>query len=110
MTSSVSRVVDRSPITIAAGFIGAFIVGSLAVQLVRTQTALLPAAPSSSNASETVEPVIAGPAALWSTLGKRDITLSPTQNTGTRSSAATAPATALVVGSEATLWSSLGER
>ena len=110
MTNSLSRVVDRSPVTIAAGFIGAFIVGSLAVQLVRSQTALLLAAPASSNASETVEPVIAGPAALWSTLGERDITLSPTQNTGTRSSAATAPATALVVGSEATLWSSLGER
>ena len=110
MTSSISRVGDRSPITIAAGFIGAFIVGSLAVQLVRSQTAALPAAPSSSDAPATIEPVIAGPAALWSTLGEQDITLSQTQKTGTKSSAATAPSTALVVGSEATLWSTLGER
>ena len=39
MTSSISSASGRSPITLAAGFLGAFIVGSLAVQLVRSQSA-----------------------------------------------------------------------
>ena len=51
MTSSISSASGRSPITLAAGFLGAFIVGSLAVQLVRSQTASVqagstPAAPA----------------------------------------------------------------
>jgi len=107
MTSSVSRVVERSPITIAAGFIGAFIVGSLAVQLVRSH---IPAAPVPSTA---VEPVIAGPSALWSTLGEQDVPMAQPQRSATPAAATSATATsatALVVGSEATLWSALGER
>ena len=107
MTSSVSRVVDRSPITIAAGFIGAFIVGSLAVQLVRSHVGAVPA-PSSA-----VEPVIAGPSALWSTLGERDIPMTQSQRSATPATATSATATsatAVVVGSEATLWSALGHR
>ena len=102
MTSSVSRVVDRSPISIAAGFIGAFIVGSLAVQLVRSHVGALPA-PSSA-----VEPVIAGPSAIWSTLGEQDILMTQGQRSATP--APTTSATAVVVGSEATLWSALGDR
>ena len=100
MSSSVSTVAGRSPITIAAGFLGAFIVGSLAVQLVRTQTASMP------TDRTTVKPVIASPATLWSTLGEPDpITETPS---------AVKPAAKVnvepVVGSEATLWSTLGDR
>ena len=67
MTSSISSASGRSPITLAAGFLGAFIVGSLAVQLVRSQTASVQAGAAG------VEPVIAGPAALWAPLAERDI-------------------------------------
>lgn len=69
--SASSSQVTRSPITIAAGFIGAFIVASLAVQMVRSQTS---AASPSVNAgqSSAVEPVIASQAAMWSVLGTRD--------------------------------------
>ena len=58
MTSSISSASGRSPITLAAGFLGAFVVGSLAVQLVRSQTASVQAG------AADVEPVIASPATL----------------------------------------------
>ena len=66
--STSSSQVTRSPITIAAGFIGAFIVASLAVQMVRSQAS---AARPSLNAGQAsnVEPVIASQAAMWSVLG-----------------------------------------
>ena len=66
--STSSSQVTRSPITVAAGFIGAFIVATLAVQLVRSQTS---AANPSVNAGQAsaVEPVIASQAAMWSVLG-----------------------------------------
>ena len=73
MTSSISSASARSPITLAAGFLGAFIVGSLAVQLVRSQTASVQAG------AVGVEPVIAGPAALWAPLAERDIASANTQ-------------------------------
>ena len=99
MTSSISSASGRSPITLAAGFLGAFIVGSLAVQLVRSQTASVQAG---------VEPVIAGPAALWAPLAERDIA---SANTGaTQPAAAIQPAVETVVGSEATLWAPFGQR
>ena len=61
---------SRSPITIATGFIGAFIVASLAVQMVRSQRAAV--SPAVTPASETqVEPVITSQAAMWSVLGER---------------------------------------
>ena len=60
----------RSPITIAAGFIGAFIVASLAVQMVRSQRAAL-APVATSAASTQVEPVITSQAAMWSVLAER---------------------------------------
>ena len=102
MTTGVSQVAQRSPVTVATGFICAFIVGSLAVQLVRSHSTAVPAPAAS------VEPVIAGPAALWSALGERD-------TAATGSAAAVKPAAAVanpnpVIGSEATLWSTLGER
>ena len=101
MTSSVSTVAVRSPITIIAGFLGAFMVGSLAVQLVRSHTAALPVG------ADAVEPVIAGPAALWAPLAERDIA---NVDVNTQPAAAIQPAVEPVVGSEATLWAPLSER
>ena len=103
MTSSISSASGRSPITLAAGFLGAFIVGSLAVQLVRSQTASVQADAAG------VEPVVAGPAALWAPLAERDIASANTAATA-RPTAAIQPAVEPVVGSEATLWSAFGER
>jgi hypothetical protein len=60
----------RSPITVAAGFIGAFIVASLAVQMVRSQRATISPA-ATSDAPTQVEPVITSQAAMWSVLGAR---------------------------------------
>ena len=103
MTSSISSASGRSPITLAASFLGAFIVGSLAVQLVRSQTASVQAGATG------VEPVIAGPAALWAPLGERDIASANTAATA-QPAAAIQPAVEHVVGSEATLWAPFGER
>ena len=103
MTSSISSASARSPITLAAGFLGAFIVGSLAVQLVRSQTASIQAG------AAAVEPVIAGPAALWAPLAERDIA-SANPGATTQPAAAIQPAVKPVVGSEATLWAPFGER
>ena len=103
MTSSISSASSRSPITLAAGFLGAFMVGSLAVQLVRSQTAPVQAGAAG------VEPVIAGPAALWAPLADRDIASANTAATA-QPTAAIQPAVEPVVGSEATLWSAFGER
>ena len=103
MTSSISSASGRSSITLAAGFLGAFIVGSLAVQLVRSQTASMQAG------AAAVEPVIAGPAALWAPLAEVDIA-SATTRAAAQSTAAIQPAVEPVVGSEATLWSAFGER
>ena len=103
MTSSISSASGRSTITLAAGFLGAFIVGSLAVQLVRSQTASVQAGAAG------VEPVIASPAALWAPLAERDIASANTAATA-QPAAAIQPAVEPVVGSEATLWSAFGER
>ena len=99
MTHSVSTT-DRSPITIAAGFLGAFVVGSLAVQLIHSQTQHQQAP------SAGVEPVVASPATLWTGLGDRDLSVKITTATVAAPQANVEP----VVGSEATLWSTLGER
>lgn len=69
--SSSSSQAARSPITVAAGFVGAFIIASLAVQMVRSQTSAY--RPSvSANQATNVEPVIASQAAMWSVLGTND--------------------------------------
>ena len=104
MTSSISSS-SRSAVSIAAGFLGAFIVGSLAVQLVHTQSRQL------NNGQADVDPVIASPATLWAALGERDAVVAPS-GAGTNVVASPAPAINIepVVGSEATLWSTLGER
>ena len=98
MTSSISSASGRSPITLAAGFLGAFVVGSLAVQLVRSQTAAVQAGAAG------VEPVIASPATLWAPLAERDLLAAPAAVSNA------APIVEPVVGSEATLWSAFGER
>ena len=103
VTSSISSASGRSFITLATGFLGAFIVGSLAVQLVRSQTASVQAG------AAAVDPVIAGPAALWAPLAEPDTTAFNTGVTG-QAAATISPAVEPVVGSEATLWSALGER
>ena len=103
MTSSLSSASGRSPITLAAGFLGAFIVGSLAVQLVRSQTASVQAGATG------IEPVIAGPAALWAPLAERDIASANTAAIA-QPTAAIKPVVEPVVGSEATLWAPFGER
>jgi len=103
VTSSTSQIVGRSPITIAAGFLGAFIVGSLAVQLVRSQNAAMQAGASA------VEPVIASPATLWADLGARDLAIS-TQPITPAAATTASPQVEPVVGSEATLWAPLGAR
>ena len=103
MTSSISSTSGRSPITLAAGFLGAFIVGSLAVQLVRSQTASVQAG------TAAVEPVIAGPASLWAPLAEADVS-SMSANVSAQPAAASKPAVEPVVGSEATLWAPFGER
>ena len=103
MTSSISSASGRSPITLAAGFLGAFIVGSLAVQLERGQTASVQAG------TAAVEPVIAGPAALWAPLAERDVA-SASATVSAQPAAAIKPAVDPVIGSEATLWAPFGER
>ena len=103
MTSSISSVAVCSPITIATGFLCAFVLGTLAVQLVRNQTAPMPAGLTA------VEPVIAGPAALWAPLAERYIASANTAATA-QPAAAIQPAVEPVVGSEATLWAPFGER
>ena len=103
MTSSISSAAGRSPITMAAGFLGAFVVGSLAVQLVRSQTAAVPAGIA------VVEPVIASPATLWAPLAERDL-VAAAPATGPTAVSTAAPIVEPVVGSEATLWAPLGDR
>ncbi len=104
MFSSTAVRVGRSPLTIAAGFLGAFVVGSLAVQLIRTQgVAVTPEV-------KGVEPVIASPATLWADLGARDLEATPIQNPTPAAPVSSAASVKPVVGSEATLWAPLGER
>ena len=103
--TSITSSSSRSAVSIAAGFLGAFIVGSLAVQLVHTQSRSL------NNGETGVDPVIASPATLWAALGERDSVVAPGV---ARANVVASPAPAInvepVVGSEATLWSTLGER
>lgn len=56
----------RSPLAVSAAFLSAFVVASLAVQLVRSQVPGDAVAPASGRS----EPVLAHQAALWQTLGQ----------------------------------------
>ena len=104
MFSNTTINAGRSPLTVAAGFLGAFIVGSLAVQLVRTQGV------TATPGVTSVEPVIASPATLWADLGARDLEASSTQNPTPAAPVSSAASVKPVVASEATLWAPLGER
>ena len=67
MSNNVSTSVSSNNITaVFAGFLGAFIVGSLGVQLVRTQK------PSFQSQPLKVQPVIAHQSTLWAALGEQD--------------------------------------
>ena len=98
MSNNVSTSIRSNNTTaIFAGFLGAFIVGSLGVQLVRTQKPSLP--------SQTlkVQPVIAHQSTLWSALGEQDTPIVKNKVSKIKSNGVIP-----VIGSEATLWSPLG--
>lgn len=106
MNSGVVSTKNRSQIAIATGFLGAFIVGSLAVQMVRSQVGV---ASDGTRPNAKVEPVIASPATLWADMGSRSelveqLSSSPATNASPKADVDP------VVGSEATLWSALGSR
>ena len=99
MSNNVSTSVRRNNTTaLFAGFLGAFIVGSLGVQLVRTQKLSL------QSQTLKVQPVIAHQSTLWSALGEIDTPIVKNKVSTKIKSHGVAP----VIGSEATLWSPLG--
>ena len=98
MVSNLSTSVRSiNSIALFTGFLGAFIVGSLGVQLVRNQNPIFKAE------SLTVQPVIAHQSTLWASLGEQDF-LKIKNKVSSNQSIRVIP----VVGSEATLWSPLG--
>lgn len=60
-------VTGRSSLAVAAGFLGAFVLASMAVQLVRSYA---PSDALVAPAGNQVEPVLAHQSALWQTLGQ----------------------------------------
>ena len=98
MSSNLSTSVRSSnSTTLFTGFLGAFIVGSLGVQLVRSQNPVFQAE------SLRAQPVIAHQSTLWSSLGEQDF-LKIKNKVSSNQSIRVIP----VVGSESTLWSPLG--
>ena len=108
MNSGTVSTANRSQIAIATGFLGAFIVGSLAVQMVRSQVGV---AIDGNRPSAKVEPVIASPATLWADMGSRtDSINTPAPAPAPVMNSAKSVDVKPVVGSEATLWSAFGNR
>ena len=68
--STTTSQVQRSPLTVAAGFVGAFVVASLAVQMVLSQKAANTSS-TAATATQQVQPVVTSQAAMWSVLGQR---------------------------------------
>ena len=101
MSTSSVRSNERSAITVSAGFLGAFIVSSLAVQLFRSYS------PAVQNQLTTVDPVIASPATLWSELGTRDNIIIKQSNTKLNTKSSSSINIEPEITSEATLWSPL---
>ena len=98
MSNNLSTSVSSNNTTaIFAGFLGAFIVGSLGVQLVRTQK------PSLQSQPLKVQPVIAHQSTLWAALGEKDTPIVKNKVSNTKTTGVVP-----VVGSEATLWAPLG--
>ena len=106
MNSGTVSTANRSQIAIATGFLGAFIVGSLAVQMVRSQVGV---AIDGNRPSAKVEPVIASPATLWADMGSRSELVEQRSSSPAINASPKADVDP-VVGSEATLWSALGNR
>ena len=98
MSNNVSTSVSSSNNTaLFAGFLGAFIVGSLGAQLVRTQN------PSFQSQSLKVQPVIAHQSTLWAALGEQDTPIVKNKVSNTKPHGVVP-----VVASEATLWDPVG--
>ena len=98
MSSNLSTSVRSSnSTTLFSGILCAFIVGSLGVQLVRSQN------PVFQTESLTAQPVIAHQSTLWASLGEKDF-LKIKNKVSSNQSIRVIP----VVGSESTLWSPLG--
>ena len=98
MSNNVSTSVSSNNITaVFAGFLGAFIVGSLGVQLVRTQK------PSFQPQPLKVQPVIAHQSTLWAALGEQDTPIVKNKVSNSKTTGVVP-----VIGSEATLWAPLG--
>ena len=98
MSSNLSTSVKSSnSTTLFTGFLGAFIVGSLGVQLVRSQN------PVFQTESLTAQPVIAHQSTLWASFGEKDF-LKIKNKVSSNQRIRVIP----VVGSESTLWSPLG--
>ena len=98
MSSNLSTSVRSSnSTTLFTCFLGAFIVGSLGVQLIRSQNPVFQAE------SLTAQPVIAHQSTLWASLGEKDF-LKIKNKVSSNQSIRVIP----VVGSESTLWSPLG--
>ncbi len=109
MSSGAVSTTNRSQIAVATGFLGAFIVGSLAVQMIRIQGGVVINSTSASTRAK-VEPVVASPATLWAELGSSsDFIDQPSASSAVSNPAAKANVKP-VVGSEATLWSDFGTR
>ncbi len=99
MSNNVSTSVSNNNFTaIFAGFLGAFIFGSLGVQLVRTQRS------SFQSQLLKVQPVIAHQSTLWAALGGQDTPPIVKNKVSNAKAIEVVP----VIGSEATLWAPLG--
>ena len=98
MSSNLSTSVRSSnSTTLFTGFLGAFIVGSLGVQLVRGQNPVFQAE------SPAAQLVIAHQSSLWASVGEQDF-LKIKNKVSSNQLIRVIP----VVGSESTLWSPLG--
>ena len=98
MSSNVSTSASSNNITaIFAGFLGAFIVGSLGVQLVRSQR------PSFQSQPLKVQTVIAHQSTLWAALGEQDTPIVKNKVSNSKTAGVVH-----VSGSEAILWAPLG--
>ena len=62
-----AEITGRSPLAVAAGSLGAFVVASLAVHLLRSDA---PGDAVVAPAGSRIHPVLAHQAALWQTLGQ----------------------------------------
>ena len=98
MSNNVSTSVSSKDITaIFAGFLGAFIVGSLGVQLVRTQR------PSFQSQTLKIQPVIAHQSTLWGAFGEQNTPIVKNKVPNAKTTGVVP-----VIGFESTLWAPLG--